>query len=72
MPTRSLHVVLIQPHTPADGPFERLGRSDLPPLGLLYLAAALERAGRPPASMKVLAARAPPSPTQPQRAAAAL
>jgi len=38
-------VVLIQPHTPADGPFERLGRSDLPPLGLLYLAAALERAG---------------------------
>jgi radical SAM superfamily enzyme YgiQ (UPF0313 family) len=45
MPTRSLHVVLIQPHTPADGPFERLGRSDLPPLGLLYLAAALERAG---------------------------
>ena len=45
MPSSGLHVVLIQPHAPADGPFERLGRSDLPPLGLLYLAAALEVAG---------------------------
>ncbi len=45
MTRRGLHVVLIQPHAPADGPFERLGRSDLPPLGLLYLAASLEAAG---------------------------
>jgi len=40
-----LSVTLIHPGTPPADAFERLGRSDLPPLGILYLAAALERAG---------------------------
>ena len=45
MRTHPLRVALIQPAVPAGGLFERLGRSDLPPLGLLYLGAALRRAG---------------------------
>lgn len=42
---RGLRVVLIQPGAPVRNAFERQGRSNLPPLGLLYLAAALEQAG---------------------------
>jgi radical SAM superfamily enzyme YgiQ (UPF0313 family) len=43
--TRPRHIVLIQPDVPGSDAFDRLGRSHLPPLGLLYLAAALEKAG---------------------------
>ncbi len=44
-PPNSLRVALINPTLPPQSVFEQLGRSDLPPLGLLYLAAALEREG---------------------------
>lgn len=40
-----LRVALINPELPSQSTFERLGRSDLPPLGLLYLAASLDAAG---------------------------
>ncbi len=40
-----LSIVLVHPGIPAADTFERLGRSDLPPLGILYLAAALLRDG---------------------------
>ncbi|MDP8223843.1 MAG: radical SAM protein [Candidatus Lernaella stagnicola] len=40
-----MRVALIHPALPAKSAFERLGRSDLPPLGLLYLAAVLENEG---------------------------
>ncbi len=40
-----LTVCLIHPRVPARSAFEELGRSSLPPLGLLYLASALIRAG---------------------------
>ncbi len=38
-------IALIHPAAPAASAFDRLGRSSIPPLGLLYLAAALEQAG---------------------------
>jgi len=40
-----LDITLVHPEVPPENAFERLGRSDLPPLGILYVAAALERAG---------------------------
>ena len=43
--SHGLNVVLVHPGTPPADIFERLGRSDLPPLGILYVAAALIRAG---------------------------
>ncbi len=43
--SRGLTVVLVHPGTPPADIFERLGRSDLPPLGILYVAAALIQAG---------------------------
>ena len=38
-------VVLIHPQVPCESLFEKLGRSDIPPLGILYLASALQNAG---------------------------
>jgi len=38
-------IALVHPAAPEDDPFARIGRSDIPPLGVLYLAAALEQAG---------------------------
>ena len=43
--TSSLLVTLIHPGAPIKSRFERLGRSDLPPLGVLYLASSLLEAG---------------------------
>ena len=40
-----MHVTLIHPRVPASSTFERLGRSHIPPLGVLYLASALLREG---------------------------
>ena len=40
-----MNVTLIHPRVPAASTFERLGRSHIPPLGVLYLASALEREG---------------------------
>jgi len=40
-----VNVTLIHPRVPANSTFERLGRSHIPPLGVLYLASALEREG---------------------------
>ena len=40
-----LLVTLIHPGAPIKSAFERLGRSDLPPLGILYLASSLLKAG---------------------------
>ena len=45
MSLSGLDVTLVHPAVPAESVFERLGRSDLPPLGILYVAASLERAG---------------------------
>ena len=41
----SLVVTLIRPGAPIKSAFERLGRSDLPPLGILYIASTLLEAG---------------------------
>ena len=40
-----MKVTLIHPRVPASSTFERLGRSHIPPLGVLYLASALEHRG---------------------------
>ncbi len=40
-----LVVTLVHPGAPIDSAFERLGRSDLPPLGVLYIASSLQQAG---------------------------
>ncbi len=44
-PASNLLVTLIHPGAPIDSSFERLGRSDLPPLGILYVASSLQQAG---------------------------
>jgi len=40
-----LKIILLHPQVPTRTTFEKLGRSHLPPLGALYIAAALSRAG---------------------------
>ena len=45
MHSSGMRIILIHPRVPAQTTFERIGRSHLPPLGLLYIASALMRAG---------------------------